>query len=600
MSAGRVPLLDPVTGRFPDDYAPQAILDAVATAGEAGSAAALATVGQSTARVFNVTSEGQITGALSAIVALGGGVLRVPHGVTLPLSQTLVLPEEVSELVLDGWLTSNGGDFTLVQRYGVHAGTGQWSYTTEDVAAKSRTLKVANPSIYSLEDWIFVASTDVIPRSTDKRGYMRKITSISGDVLTVDMPFPRSLTMAGTARAYRVNMTRGFRLRGDGGAFYPDQSNKSSMFSFRWVHGLTIERGLRLHTGGGPCIALQHVVDFDIRATIERFKNDVDNGFVGYGVSCGGASRDGFVGGTIRRCRHAFTTVTGPIGAGMPISYAGEPENIHVAPRTVRCGDKALDTHVPGWGIHLHLRDSGSGGGIHIRSDATTADGSADGLLAPLVQYDAGPYEVPAVFGFLTATGTRLADNSWAVLSVAADAVFTALPEVSDWGTVGTLWKLSAGVRVTTPSSTQFAITTADVGVNNSTDLVDVTELSIPVKKGYTYLLHGYLLTTANQATDLALAWSAPADTAMDWVSNGPAVSATSTSAQITRNNVSAPGTVTYIGGLADATPMVALPEGRLVAGADGFLTLRFAQAAVNATNAYIRTGSWLRLDRVR
>lgn len=321
-----------------------------------------------------VTS-GDFSAAISQIQSAGHGVIHVPGGTTLTLTAETVLPDEVVGLVVDGEVVIDA-DVIGFSRTGTPLGSGA-DLLGSNVDAGDRNLTVTSSAAYSEDDWVFVWSSDVLSNSTSRLGYMRQVTYIpDGTTVRVDSGIPRNMTTANSVRMRRIQLAEPFFVAGSGLIRYSDPENQfEEMFSFTLMPQPYFAPTLRLRDGGGACIRLNHVIGGagPLTPNIDNFLDDNQYaGHYGYGVALCGGCRDIVVEGTISRCRHACTTLTGP-----PLSaftYYGEPENFTFAPVTFKCTDKSLDTHRQGFGGRYVVRDTGSAG-VSIRADGIYVEG---------------------------------------------------------------------------------------------------------------------------------------------------------------------------------------------------------------------------------
>jgi len=162
--------------------------------------------------------------------------------------------------------------------------------------------------------------------------------------------------------------------------------------------------------------------------------------------------------------------------------------------------------------------------------------------------------------------------------------------------TVGNITTL--GVEKTVP---EFARLTADSApVNNSTTLVNVTGLAVPVAANAFYAIDGYIVyNCTNTSPDLKLAWTTPASVTGNWTTLG-AGTGIAGSTEETTPNVGARGWgLNFLIGGNDFNLGACLRGNLATAGTAGTLQLQFAQATAIAVNTLIRAGSWIRAERL-
>jgi hypothetical protein len=136
----------------------------------------------------------------------------------------------------------------------------------------------------------------------------------------------------------------------------------------------------------------------------------------------------------------------------------------------------------------------------------------------------------------------------------------------------------------------------ADEGVTASTVLQGDDHLTLTVTAGGAYSIDGCLIATGDPAGDLALTITAPAGTVGGWTPTATTLGTTdgTGSVRLTRFDFGATSSM----GVTAAGVMV-VPTGGLIAGADGTITLQWAQAVSSATATVLRAGSWIRLRRM-
>jgi hypothetical protein len=148
-------------------------------------------------------------------------------------------------------------------------------------------------------------------------------------------------------------------------------------------------------------------------------------------------------------------------------------------------------------------------------------------------------------------------------------------------------------------SRRQFREKAADQSVNNSTTLVNVTDLAAGLQPGARYELILFLIYDAAAAADAKIGWTVPSGTTMDWAPVAPGTGATAAPFPLdiaARAVASTPA----LGAVAVGTKIIAMARGRVVVGSTGgTLQLQFAQQTADPSNATVFAGSWLRLERI-
>ncbi|MEU2484088.1 hypothetical protein ABZ593_05670 [Streptomyces sp. NPDC012617] len=145
------------------------------------------------------------------------------------------------------------------------------------------------------------------------------------------------------------------------------------------------------------------------------------------------------------------------------------------------------------------------------------------------------------------------------------------------------------------PGVTRTVAKAADESVTNSAVLQADDHLSITVTAGGTYAIDAMLVAIGDPAADLLLTFAAPPGSTGHWTPGAITlgVSDGTGSIRLTRYDLGQ-----SIGVGVTAAGIIAAPLGTLTAGADGTLTVQWAQAVSTATAIILRAGSWLRLTR--
>lgn len=538
------------------------------------------------ADTFDVRNTSDVSAAISSIVSRGSGIIRVPSGVTLSVSETIQLPNEVRAVIVDGTVSA-AANVTVFRRDGLPVGSN--ISITAPISAGARTVS-ANPASLAVGDWVFVVSTDTLPGTTDKLGYMRQVRSLSETTVTFDTPIPRDMPDS-SRRMRKIDLASPILFGGNGSITQSNpQAFSASLISLWFCRDVTISKPLRLRDGGGPAINYNHVVGFQSDPYIDNFIDDLANSHVGYGHNVGGGSRDGYIGGIVSRVRHAFTTNVG--GSHPSFVFYGEPENILVEPVTRYCTDKALDTHRAGWGIKLRARDTGSGGGVQVRADncyvEATVDGNFVGDVVTVWSYVTVPPRIgPVVAAYCTGSLIK-ADSA---------VVVTTFPQ----RTAGVGAAFTGVGPITVTPETRVAVKSSDQSVVNSIVPVAAAELSFSVEANATYLIEGTLVTYGNQSGDSRFSWSYPDSSSIRGTWNGLSTGATGSSGSIVRNVASTGTAEVQLGTAGSNVDTAVLPKALLTTGATpGTLSIMFAQGVAEATGLTLKAGSTLRIDRIR
>ncbi|MFH9765177.1 hypothetical protein ACH4N4_30410 [Streptomyces microflavus] len=135
-----------------------------------------------------------------------------------------------------------------------------------------------------------------------------------------------------------------------------------------------------------------------------------------------------------------------------------------------------------------------------------------------------------------------------------------------------------------------------DESVTASTVLQADDHLSITVTAGGRYAIDAMLIATGDPAGDLLLTLAAPSGSTGHWTPGAITlgVSDGTGSIRLTRYDL---GTSVGVG--ITVAGLIVAPLGTITAGADGNLTLQWAQVASSVTPTVLKAGSWLRLTRI-
>ncbi|MFD8667095.1 hypothetical protein ACFV1U_17080 [Streptomyces microflavus] len=136
----------------------------------------------------------------------------------------------------------------------------------------------------------------------------------------------------------------------------------------------------------------------------------------------------------------------------------------------------------------------------------------------------------------------------------------------------------------------------ADEQIPASTTLQDDDHLTFPVTAGGRYAISAVLSVDGDPAADLLLTITAPPGSTGFWTPGAITlgVSDGTGSIRLTRY---LPGQAIGVG--VTAAGLVVRPDGSITAGANGFITVQWAQVAPSATPTVVRTGSRLELTRM-
>jgi hypothetical protein len=140
----------------------------------------------------------------------------------------------------------------------------------------------------------------------------------------------------------------------------------------------------------------------------------------------------------------------------------------------------------------------------------------------------------------------------------------------------------------------------ATATVRNNTDVfaADPELASVPVTAGKAYKIDMGLIIDSSTVADFKIQLTAPAGSTLRLTPNSFATTATAGSASGTINRSNTATTIS-LGAVNAGTDTTAMPQGSLIAGADGVVTLEWAQNTAEATDTRLEPGSWLILSEV-
>lgn len=245
---------------------------------------------------------------------------------------------------------------------------------TSIASSGTRTCTVSSGATaqFPVGSWVMFASTDVIPGSTDKFGYLRSVIASTATQLTLDATFPRGFQPAFNGHVKSATLVPKIEITGLH-VKHVDGTNTSDLVRF-----VLCDRPFydgEISQGGSIGLTVSHCVGGGTgRGYLVHDLADVgDNS--GYGINIGGATRDSVFLGAGYKCRHVVTTGPGPNMTNS--GFEGEPENVLVEMEGWNCTNKVFDTHRAGWDVTFKVTaHGGSAGGIQIRCDNAKIEGS--------------------------------------------------------------------------------------------------------------------------------------------------------------------------------------------------------------------------------
>lgn len=331
-----------------------------------------------------------IEAAFAAAAGDGSGV-HFPRG-TYRLSEVIDIPDAVRVVDLDeGALVRQHDDDSAFQKVGDVADK---QYTVTEARRGKTAIELSSTDGLEAGDWFYFGSDDVFHSGKGfKRGFLRRIVSISGSTVTIDRSLHHTLT--DRARGWEVDLAPSVEFRGGTIEQHDPKTKFHSILHFELVRDPVVS-DTEIRNCGAAGIKILGTVG----GVIDTFIHDCidDEGgarlgsgrHYGYGVEVTGATRDLVVRGTATRVRHAFTT-NGAYGphSDKRLLLIGEPEDVVVSMDVWKTTSSGLDTHEPGWNIQFRdcrVRDAGvykregstsgkeGGFGMFIRARGTVVD----------------------------------------------------------------------------------------------------------------------------------------------------------------------------------------------------------------------------------
>lgn len=348
------------------------------------------------------------TAAIQAAVnaRLTGGNISFPPNRTYKINGTINLSAVTGRLGIHIPESAKLVQYANASVFLAQGTLGAGTNVSGNTSAGNRTAAVVDATPFAVGQWVYHASQNTVPGSSDKIAYLRRIKSISGTTLTLDKTFPRSLLTASSAHFRVATLLPPITIKGGGQVRHIDSTNTETLLNFILCERPIIE--LELGPSGDSGVTFSHCVGGGYHGYVHDLRDD-GVGF-GYGVDMRGASRDMRITGLGARCRHAFTTNAGPNITNS--AFYGEPENTYVDMEIQDCSNKGLDTHRVGWGTTFIVRGSGgTSGTVQVRADNTIIiGGSASGSNSVGISI-ASEVQIPALISNVSITDVAGANS---------------------------------------------------------------------------------------------------------------------------------------------------------------------------------------------
>jgi hypothetical protein len=316
--------------------------------------------------------------ALAYLALRGGGKLTFERSGTYLLTSIEGTSDDIEVCVGQG-ATIQHNPLATASMIKATGSKGFQSAITASVNALDVSVPVADASGFAAGDWVILK--DTADYSTDsaaigyKSGESLVIKSITDNTLYFDRKIfgswqsDFSYTVARGGNVQKVIPVKNFRVTGEG-RLTGFQTQNISLVEMFYVDGASVI-GPNYDTFAGPGVLYRTCRNIGHNpGIVADGRNDVANGFPGYGVALWGACDVGRIyGGFYTRTRHAFTTMG---------SLDGGPSRIYVTGNIVAENDfTGLDTHegtheITFDGNKVYGGNAANGaGGINSRSPTT-------------------------------------------------------------------------------------------------------------------------------------------------------------------------------------------------------------------------------------
>jgi len=146
-----------------------------------------------------------------------------------------------------------------------------------------------------------------------------------------------------------------------------------------------------------------------------------------------------------------------------------------------------------------------------------------------------------------------------------------------------------------------IVVATTDTSRTSNTTLLSVTDLAIALEANTTYAFDMFLAYDAGVTGDIKCAFTVPSGASISWAGWGLTTGTTGSFGDMTAQRADGSGTTLAFGGSATLAGVLACaPRGYVTTGGTtGNLQFQFAQNTSNGTATTIKSGSWLRAQKV-
>ena len=311
------------------------------------------------------------TGVINAALVSSGFVRGIP-GETYRLTGKLIMQGNTT-LEMDRVELVSGAPSAIIEAAGSLPGRlSPTALLTADAAQGDLTVSLSAAGGLIPGDVLLLGDDDLVVEPPGKPpryvGEFVTVSSVSGSTATLAGPIRGTYSVAKNAGVERVSMLDGVVIRI--GEIRGLRDAKSSGVRLHACRGARVEVGVK---DGGRCgIELSQCLDTTLYAPkVSDLRDDIPNGFLGYGINLIGATEGTeILGGSFTRVRHGVTTDGANNERGVP------RRNRVVGASATQTTATAFDTHAAGedtsftgcWADSVHS-------GFQIRGTRTVIDG---------------------------------------------------------------------------------------------------------------------------------------------------------------------------------------------------------------------------------
>jgi hypothetical protein len=268
--------------------------------------------------------------------------------------------------------------------------------------AGSRAVTVSAGHGLVAGSWIFITSDNLIPTVTTAEGMLRRVVSVSGNVINIDSPLYVALTAL--PRVHPLTLAAALTITGTGIWRQDTPATKTREMFLVQLANTPRWLGAHIRDGGGPALQVVNCEGGEFSGSIRDLLNypavalpsaDTTVAHYGYGVNLSGGTRNFRIhSGHMHNIRHAMTTSGFAAGSGvdggrggpercsiersMKVTGIPGPINATSGYREISAG---VDTHEQGWGNVIDADVDGCLTGVNDRARNTIIRGVVSGSM---------------------------------------------------------------------------------------------------------------------------------------------------------------------------------------------------------------------------